>query len=224
MGQKTEKQEKIKFEQFYAADKGKEALAWHHQKPNRFIASVHESRSEPGTAIDLGCGSGVDTVAMAKLGWTVTGLDFMEKAVVMSKEMAEQEGVSVDYHCANAFDWPEDTQYDFVLDSGLLHNLPREEIAKYKKKLLALLKPDGDLVLAHWASNGDHDRLFGGPRRASKEQIVNLFAPEFSSLVEYDEKNVRMCKTCEGKTCDNEGKFCSGIGPDLTVGYYWFRR
>jgi 2-polyprenyl-3-methyl-5-hydroxy-6-metoxy-1,4-benzoquinol methylase len=84
--EKDEKDEKAKFEKFYAADKGKEDLAWHHQEPNRFIALVHESRSKPGTAIDLGCGSGVDSVAMAKLGWPVTGLDFMEKAVVWAMD------------------------------------------------------------------------------------------------------------------------------------------
>ena len=216
--------DKAKFEKFYDGAKEKESLAWHHQKSNRFIPFVHESRSKPGTALDLGCGSGGDTVAIAKLGWTVTGLDFMEDAIVMAKETAEKEGVSVDYHCENAFEWSEDTQYDFLLDSGLLHNLPREEIVKYKQKLLALLKPDGDLVLAHWQSKGDHDRLFAGPRRASKEQIVNLFAPEFSSLVKYDEKNARRCKICEGKTCDNQRQFCRGIGPEMSVGYYWFRR
>jgi hypothetical protein len=60
----------------------KEALAWHH-KANQFIASVDESRSEPRTAINLGCKFGVDTVAIANLGRTVTGLYSMEKAAVM---------------------------------------------------------------------------------------------------------------------------------------------
>jgi 2-polyprenyl-3-methyl-5-hydroxy-6-metoxy-1,4-benzoquinol methylase len=215
--------DKAKFEKFYADADSKEALPWHHE-PNQFIPLVHESRAEPGTALDLGCGSGVDSVAMAKLGWTVTGIDFMEKAIVMSKQMAEQEGVSVDYQCANVLDWPEDMQYDFLLDSGLLHNLPREEIFKYKQKLLALLNPDGDLVLAHWQSKGDHDRLYAGPRRCSKEQIVELFAPELSTLVKHYEQYVRVCKTCEGKTCKNQGQFCRGLGPDMSVGYYWFHR
>ena len=219
----SEETEKAKFAKYYDNAKEKKQLAWHHE-PNQFIPFIHESRSEPGTAIALGCGAGTDSVAIAKLGWTVTGVDFMEDAIAMSKETAAEEGVSVDYHCASAFDWPEDTQYDFVLDSGLLHNLPREDIVKYKQKLLALLKPDGDLVLAHWESKGDHDRLSGGPRRASKEQIVNLFAPELSSLTKYKEKYVRRCKTCEGKTCDNLGQFCSGVGPDISIGYYWFRR
>jgi 2-polyprenyl-3-methyl-5-hydroxy-6-metoxy-1,4-benzoquinol methylase len=219
----SEKEEKAKFQKIYDNAEGKEQLAWHH-KANRFIPFVHESRSEPITAIDVGCGAGGDSVAMAKLGWTVTGLDFMEEAIAMSKETAAEEGVSVDYHCANLFDWTEDTQYDVVLDSGLMHNLPREDLVKYKQKLVALLKPDGDLVLAHWQSKGDHDRLYAGPRRASKEQIVNFFAPELSSLVKYDEKNVPFCKTCEGKTCDNQGQFCQGIGPLMSVGYYWLRR
>ena len=48
--------------------------------------------------LDMGCGSGILSIAAAKLGFTpVAGFDIDEEAVAASKENAAKNGVSVDY-------------------------------------------------------------------------------------------------------------------------------
>lgn len=52
----------------------------------------------PRSFLDMGCGSGILSIAAAKLGFTeVAGFDIDEDAVAASKENAELNGVSVEY-------------------------------------------------------------------------------------------------------------------------------
>jgi SAM-dependent methyltransferase len=44
--------------------------------PRRFLTDALERRvGEPGFAIDLGCGAGVETIALLEAGWTVLAID-----------------------------------------------------------------------------------------------------------------------------------------------------
>ena len=54
--------------------------------------------SGQGSFLDMGCGSGILSIAAAKLGYApVAGFDIDEEAVAASKENAEKNGVQVDY-------------------------------------------------------------------------------------------------------------------------------
>ena len=54
--------------------------------------------SGKGSFLDRGCGSGILSIAAAKLGYApVAGFDIDEEAVAASKENAEKNGVQVDY-------------------------------------------------------------------------------------------------------------------------------
>ena len=50
-----------------------------------------------GRALDLGCGSGIWAVALAKRGRQVTGVDFVPKALRRARERAEQADVEVEF-------------------------------------------------------------------------------------------------------------------------------
>lgn len=58
----------------------------------------HSSRNAHRSFLDMGCGSGILSIAAAKLGFApVAGFDIDEEAVQASKENAEINGVTVDY-------------------------------------------------------------------------------------------------------------------------------
>lgn len=216
--------EKEVFEEYYRNVTSREQLAWHHQEPNEQLKAAIESRSKPGSALDMGCGSGNDSVYMAKQGWNVTSVDFMPQALAMTAEYAEENGVSVHTVEADVVEWDNDEQFDLVLDSGLMHNMDRSKLLKYKSRILDRLKPDGDFVLAHWESRDDQDRLNGGPRRVNKDQIVALLGPELGELKGFNRNEFRLCQDCDGFKCEQKNPNCSGVGPHMSVAFFWFRR
>src|SRR5512139_2762941 len=52
--------------------------------------------SQPGRALDLGCGTGTNIISLAKNGWQVTGVDFASHAISIARRKAQSEGVTAD--------------------------------------------------------------------------------------------------------------------------------
>jgi ubiquinone/menaquinone biosynthesis C-methylase UbiE len=60
------------------------------------FAREEEGREPPyGPALDLGCGSGIWAVELARRGWQVTGVDFVPKALRRARSRAEEAGVEL---------------------------------------------------------------------------------------------------------------------------------
>jgi len=62
------------------------------------LLDQEESELAPpfGKALDVGTGSGIWAIQLAKRGWQVTGVDLVEKALARAAERVEQSGVDVE--------------------------------------------------------------------------------------------------------------------------------
>jgi len=63
--------------------------------------------------LHLQCHFGQDTLSWARLGATVTGIDFSEKAISIAKELAEELNLDATFICSNVYDLKENLQGDF---------------------------------------------------------------------------------------------------------------
>jgi SAM-dependent methyltransferase len=167
------------FLQTYDWVKSWQELPWSHQEPTLFLAEIcHERKA--GKALDIGCGSGTDSVFLARQGWDVTSLDFMEKALEYTQQRAADAGCSVTPVVADITTWDPPEQYDLVLDHGLLHNMDPVRYPAYRERIMQSVADDGDFVLLHWhplfegQAQGEN-----GPTRTPREDIKAFFAPEF---------------------------------------------
>ena len=98
--------------------------------------------------LDLGCGGGLLTEAMAALGAIVTGLDANESVIEIAREHAQISRSRVDYIVASAEQHADDCKgtYDLITCMELLEHIP--DPASLLSACATMLKPGGDLILA----------------------------------------------------------------------------
>jgi 2-polyprenyl-3-methyl-5-hydroxy-6-metoxy-1,4-benzoquinol methylase len=121
-------------------------------RPNRFLVREVEEL-EPGRALDLACGEGQNAIWLASLGWDVTGVDYSEVAIAKARARAQQDGVRVDFVCADLVEYqPAAAQFELVI--VLFLHIPSSERRRVLARAAAALAPGGTFVfIGHDRSN-----------------------------------------------------------------------
>lgn len=132
-------------------------------------------RAGPGRSLDLGCGSGAHTVALAARGWTATGVDQIGAALRRARRRAESEGVSAEFVQADvtAMDPVSvGSGFDFFLDVGCFHGLSDQRRLAMGRSTTTLAAPGATLLMLAFTP-GALPRPF--PRGASRAAIERAF-------------------------------------------------
>lgn len=161
----------------YEKAKSASDLPWHQTEPPRLLADAVRSRSR-GRALDVGCGAGAFSVYLAQNGFEVTGIDLIPRALELAEAHARTARATVTFVEADALSWDSPEPFDLVLDSGCLHSLIGGNTTRYRERLLTWLSRDGDFVLGHWGRRHALDWRPVGPRRRTRRELVQLFAPD----------------------------------------------
>ena len=86
-----------------------------------------------GSALDVGCGSGIWSVRLAQRGWDVTGIDIVPRALRRARERSRRAGVDMNLFEADVTDLHASEVgegFELVLDFGTVHGLrPKQRIA-----------------------------------------------------------------------------------------------
>lgn len=141
------------------------------------FAREEEGREPPyGTALDLGCGSGIWAVELARRGWQVTGVDFVPKALRRARARAQEMGVEAQFLQGDVTDLGAagvDSRFRLLLDFGCFHDeLSHEQRKEEGREATAAATPGATLLLMAWTPA--RRRLL--PRGASPEEIQAAFS------------------------------------------------
>ncbi|MDB2415117.1 bifunctional 2-polyprenyl-6-hydroxyphenol methylase/3-demethylubiquinol 3-O-methyltransferase UbiG [Rickettsiales bacterium] len=97
--------------------------------------------------IDVGCGGGLLSEPMAKLGANVTGIDASEKNINIAKIHSERSNLSIDYQNISVEDLvKQQKKYDVVMCMEVLEHVAN--VQQFIAECCQILKPNGILFMA----------------------------------------------------------------------------
>jgi 2-polyprenyl-6-hydroxyphenyl methylase/3-demethylubiquinone-9 3-methyltransferase len=114
----------------------------------RFGRDPKTASSLSGLAIlDIGCGGGLVSEPLARLGATVTGIDPAPENIEAAKAHAEGARLKIDYRAATVEEIAAGgASYDAVLLLEVVEHVP--DVPGFLKLVAPLVKPDGVMVLS----------------------------------------------------------------------------
>jgi 2-polyprenyl-6-hydroxyphenyl methylase/3-demethylubiquinone-9 3-methyltransferase len=97
--------------------------------------------------VDIGCGGGLISEPMARLGAAVTGVDASETNIAVASLHAKNAGLRVDYRATTAEQLAlEGAQFDVVFALEIIEHVA--DVKLFYDAITALVKPNGILVLS----------------------------------------------------------------------------
>jgi Methyltransferase domain len=140
------------------------------------LVSREEAGHEPpyGPALDLGTGSAVWGVQLAKRGWHVTGVDLVEKALHRARERVEEADVEMRLVHGDVTALRQaavGTGFRLVLDTGTFHGLSDAERQAMGREVSAITAPNATVLLDCFAPR----RRGPLPRGASRAAVEAAF-------------------------------------------------
>jgi len=149
------------------------------QEFSQSLASLlerEEQGREPpyGRALDIGTGSAIWGIELAKRGWEVTGVDVVEKALVRGRQRVQAAGVDMKLVRGDVTRLSEaqvGSGFRLILDTGTFHDFDTERQQGMARSVDALATEDAAVILLCWPR-----RIRPLIRGVSRKEIEAAFA------------------------------------------------
>lgn len=149
---------------------------WDVGGPQPALVEAVQRDEVSGRILDIGCGTGENTLYLRQQGFEVVGVDLSRHALQEAKKKSAERGLDVPFHLMDALAVEPGAlggRFDTVIDSGLFHVFADAERARYVRALERIIRPKGVYHMFVFSDKEPTD--WGGPRRISEDEIHRTF-------------------------------------------------
>jgi SAM-dependent methyltransferase len=124
------------------------------EKATELFAREERDRERPfGRALDIGTGSGIWGIELAKRGWDVTGVDLVDKALARARDraMAADINMTLLRGDVTALSKPDiGSGFKLILDTGTFHDFEEPQRLGMARGIDELAADDATVLLLAW--------------------------------------------------------------------------
>jgi 2-polyprenyl-3-methyl-5-hydroxy-6-metoxy-1,4-benzoquinol methylase len=150
---------------------------WESGQPDKNLQAWFNSNPKPKKVLEIGCGTGTDSIWMAQQGCDVTAVDVSQKILDEAYKRSMLAGVNINFMNLDLTESTIDGYFDLVYDRGCFHlyNYETDRI-KFVTAVAQLLKPNGIWLSLNASVECWND---GQPGKSAKSltQLVNTIEP-----------------------------------------------
>jgi SAM-dependent methyltransferase len=156
-------------------------LPWDTGRPSKELQRVvSRSAIQPCRALEIGCGTGSNSVWLAQQGFQVTGIDLAPLAVEQAERRASAAEVKVVFVVADVLNLTDlDGPFAFFFDRGCYHAVRREAPGQYAPAVARQLTSGARGLILAGNAREPHDP---GPPVVTEEQIRDELGLAFQIL------------------------------------------
>jgi cyclopropane fatty-acyl-phospholipid synthase-like methyltransferase len=151
---------------------------WDIGRPQKEFVELVRRGEVTGSVLDIGCGTGEQSLFFAENGYDVWGIDSAPLAIQKAQKKADGRGLAVHFLVLNIKDLSRlGRKFDNVIDSGFFHTLSDDDRPLFVDNLAAILSPAGKYFMLCFSElePGGY-----GPRRITEREIQDSFREGWS--------------------------------------------
>lgn len=147
--------------------------AWEIDEPQPTIINLQQAGLIHGTVLDIGCGTGCNSIYLGEHGHIVTGFDLVPAAIKQARDRLGKRPLPVAFYAASVLQLGNLGVHDTAIDAGVFHVFNDKDRLIYAENIYRHLKSGGMLYLICFS---EHQPGTDGPRRVTQQEIRAAFA------------------------------------------------